>query len=92
MEWNFGGPVRSARERMEKMRPILVVAILLALVGCQNFVGPFQPRSPSRVDDPRLSPAEQERRTRAELALPQPSPNVAPSLQSGDPNSFIQER
>jgi hypothetical protein len=74
------------------MRSILVVGILLALAGCQNFVGPLQPRSPTRVDDPRYSIAEQERRGRAGLALPQPSPKVAPSLMDGDPNSFIQER
>jgi len=74
------------------MRNILVVGVLLALVGCQNYVGPFQAREPVRVDDPRLSIPEQERRGRAELPLPQQSPRVAPSLQSGEPNTFIQER
>ncbi len=74
------------------MRHILVVGILLALVGCQNYVGPFQPRSPTRIDDPRLSIPEQERRERATVAIPDTSPQVGPPLNSGDPNSFIQQR
>lgn len=74
------------------MRHLLVVGVLLGLIGCQNYVLPFQPRSPRRVDDPSLDVREQEKRGRAELAMPQPSPKVAPSLQGGDPNTFIQER
>jgi hypothetical protein len=73
------------------MRHILIVGIVLALTGCQNYVLPFQPRPPQRIDDPKLSRAEQDRRERAELAVPQQSPKIGPPLNSGDPNSFIQE-
>lgn len=75
-----------------KLRHLLVVATLLALIGCQNYVLPFQPRKRPRPDDPCLEIPEQERKGRSALALPEQSPRVAPSLQSGDPNTFIQER
>ena len=71
---------------------ILVVGVLLTLAGCTNFVGPFQPRTPQRIDDPRLSTQEQERRARAQIALPESSPQVLPPLQTGEPNAFIQQR
>lgn len=52
---------------------------LLLLAGCQNLVGPRERRdNPVRVDDPRLSIPEQERRGRDRLALPEWSPTVAP--------------
>jgi hypothetical protein len=57
-------------------RHILVVAILLA--GCNNVIGPFEHRPVERVDDPRLSIAEQQREARARLPLPIESPQVAP--------------
>jgi len=57
------------------MRRILIVCILL-LSGCQNISGPFQPRSPVRVDDPGLNIDEQERLSRDRLALPDES--IAP--------------
>lgn len=57
------------------MRRILILGILL-LAGCQNISGPFQPRSPVRVDDPCLTIEEQERLGRDRLAYPDDS--VAP--------------
>src|SRR5262245_55261396 len=59
------------------MRRLAVLAILV-LTGCQNVVGPLQPRRPMRVDDPLVSVPEQERRARDRLALPDESPGVAP--------------
>jgi hypothetical protein len=76
---------------MEEMRRLFLASILLALVGCTNYVGPFQPRSPQRIDDPRLSLQEQDRRERAQVAIPQQSPQAGPPLNNGDPNSFIQQ-
>jgi hypothetical protein len=51
------------------MRHLLVLG-LLVLAGCQGVQGPMAPRSPQRVDDPLLTIGEQERRSRARLALP----------------------
>jgi hypothetical protein len=59
------------------MRHILILG-LLCLAGCQNVSGPFAARSPTRVDDPRLSIPEQEMRGRDRWALPEESPRVAP--------------
>jgi hypothetical protein len=59
------------------MRRILILGIL-CLAGCQNVSGPFAPRSPMRVDDPRLSISEQEMLGRDRYALPEESPRVAP--------------
>jgi hypothetical protein len=59
------------------MRRILILG-LLCLAGCQNTSGPFSPRSPLRVDDPRFSISEQESRSRDRYALPEESPRVAP--------------
>lgn len=56
------------------MRRILILCVFLA--GCQGVSGPFQPRSPVRVDDPSLTISEQERLSRSRLALPDES--VAP--------------
>jgi hypothetical protein len=59
------------------MRRLFLLGVLL-LVGCRSTVGPFAHRTPERVDDPRLPIAEQERRGRDRLALPEPSAEVAP--------------
>jgi hypothetical protein len=59
------------------MRRILILGIL-CLAGCQNVSGPFAPRSPERVDDPRLSISEQESRGRDRWAIPEESPRVGP--------------
>lgn len=65
------------------MRSLIVTGLLL-LAGCQGVVGPVQ-RSQApclpQVDDPRLPIAEQERRGRDRLALPETSPTVAPPIQ-----------
>lgn len=60
------------------MRRTLLVGVLF-LAGCQNIVGPFQPRGPGRVDDPLLSINEQQKRGRERLALPDDSPTVGPT-------------
>jgi hypothetical protein len=50
----------------------LLICCLLVLAGCQNIVGPAR-REPVRVDDPRLPIAEQERRGRSYLSVPDAS-------------------
>jgi len=59
------------------MRRFFLLASLL-LLGCGNVTGPFARREPERVDDPRLSIPEQERRGRDRLAYPEAPPSVAP--------------
>ncbi len=59
------------------MRRLAILGVL-ALAGCQTTVGPFAHRTPQRVDDPCVSIAEQQRRGRDRLALPEESPQVAP--------------
>jgi hypothetical protein len=60
------------------MRWLLLLA-LLSIAGCQNVVGPFERRTiPGRIDDPRLSISEQERKGRDQIALPAPA-QVAPA-------------
>jgi hypothetical protein len=54
------------------MRRLFLVGLLL-LPGCRSVVGPFEHRSPQRVDDPLLSVPEQEQRKRDRLALPEQS-------------------
>ncbi len=66
------------------MRHIMILGIL-CLAGCQSVTGPFQPRSPERVDNPNLSIAEQETRGRARWAIPDESSRVAPPTQGGYP-------
>jgi hypothetical protein len=67
------------------MRRLLTLGVLL-LAGCQGVVGPFQAREPQRVDDPRYSIPEQERRARAQLPLPQESRTIAPPISvAGNP-------
>jgi hypothetical protein len=56
----------------------LLLGGVLVLAGCQNIVGPFQPRGPYRVDDPFLPISEQQRRGRDRYALPEDSPTLAP--------------
>jgi hypothetical protein len=51
---------------------------VFVLAGCQNLTGPFAARRPERVDDPLYTIAEQQRRGRANLALPDESANLAP--------------
>ena len=60
------------------MRRLLLMGALCLLCGCRNIVGPLQPKSPARVDDPLLSISEQERNGRAALPLPDESAKVAP--------------
>ena len=66
------------------MRHILILGIL-CLVGCQTVIGPFAPRSPERVDDPRYSIAEQEARGRDRYAIPDDSRKVGPPSGNGLP-------
>lgn len=58
-------------------RIVLLLALLTA--GCHNVSGPFEHRTPARVDDPSLSIGEQEREGRARLALPVESRAVGPN-------------
>lgn len=61
------------------MRHLCVLGILLCLLGCQSLTGPFAPRAPARVDDPRLPISEQESRGRDRWAIPDQSKRVGPS-------------
>jgi hypothetical protein len=66
-------------------RRLLILGVLL-LAGCQSVRGPLQPRDPQRVDDPRYSIPEQERRGRDQLPLPQESVTIAPPISvAGNP-------
>jgi hypothetical protein len=61
------------------MHRAILVGFLLLAAGCQGLVGPRERRdNPVRVDDPRLTIPEQERKGRDRLALPEWSPTVAP--------------
>jgi hypothetical protein len=63
---------------VEKMRQTFLLCVLL-LVGCEGVVGPRVHRdNPVRIDDPRLTIDEQQRRERDRIALPDSSPNVGP--------------
>src|SRR5437870_13848690 len=60
------------------MRHVLLLSGLLR-VGCQGVNGPFARKArPERIDDPRLSIAEQQQRGRDQLALPEQSPQLGP--------------
>lgn len=59
------------------MHRFVLVGVLL-LAGCRNVVGPFEHRTPERVDDPLLTINEQQRLGRDRLALPDESKAVAP--------------
>jgi hypothetical protein len=63
------------------MRQVMLLGILL-LAGCKSIIGPFQHRSPERVDDPRLPIYEQERRGRDRYAIMETDPNVLPKTYS----------
>ena len=51
------------------MRRFMILGVLI-LAGCQSTVGPFQARSPERVDSPYVSLSEQEARARNRWAMP----------------------
>lgn len=56
---------------------LLVTGVLLA--GCTGVNGPFARKAqPERIDDPRLTISEQERRGRDQLALPYQNPQLGP--------------
>ncbi len=59
------------------MRRFVVLCVVF-LAGCQNLVGPFQAKTPQRVDDPLLSIGEQQRRGRENLAIPEDRGALAP--------------
>lgn len=60
------------------MRRFFVIGLLL-LAGCKgNLVGPLDHRNTERVDDPKLTIPEQQRRGRDRLALPDDSPTTGP--------------
>lgn len=50
--------------------PRLFLLLLVGFAGCQNVVKPYEYRRPEFADDPRLTPAEQEKRVRALIAFP----------------------
>ncbi len=66
-------------EKGTEMMHRLMIAGALLLAGCSstNIRGPFA-RNPDRVDDPYYSIAEQERRGRERLSLPERSPAAGP--------------
>jgi len=68
------------------MRKLFCLSLLL-LAGCQNTVGPFQPRPPQRVDDPYYSIPEQQSRGRDRLALPDDFSGLAPKTGAAIPGS-----
>ena len=68
----------------------LFFGTMLLLAGCQNVVGPFGYRQPQRIDDPRLTIAEQQRLGRNRLALPDDSPAVGPPTGLEYPGSHPQ--
>ncbi len=56
----------------------LLLGVLL-LLGCKGVEGPLYRRDhPERIDDPRLTIEEQQRRERDRIALPDSSSNVGP--------------
>jgi hypothetical protein len=73
------------------MRKLIYVGLLLA-AGCQNTAGPFAARPPMRVDDPRLSIAEQQSRGRDRLALPDDFSGLAPKTGAAIPGSGFNAR
>jgi hypothetical protein len=68
------------------MRRLLCLGILL-VAGCQ-LVGPRERRNlTDRVDDPRLTLEEQQRRARDRLALPDQTPALGPRTYMEYPGS-----
>jgi hypothetical protein len=76
------------RKGAENMRRLLILGVLLLLPGCKNLQGPFQPKSPQRVDDPLLTIGEQERNGRARVGLPEDSPAVGPRTGAAAPSGY----
>jgi hypothetical protein len=64
---------------------LAMLGVLLA-AGCANIVGPFQRRTPVRVDDPLLPISDQERRGRANLALWNDETDPVPKTYSDRPD------
>jgi hypothetical protein len=74
------------------MRRLVMIGVLL-LAGCQTIEGPRARRAdPQRVDDPRLTISEQERRARERLALPDDSPNFGPRTYFDPPEGRLFQR
>ena len=69
------------------IRAILITGLLL-VAGCENIMGPFRPKSPARVDDPRLSIDEQQRLGRQRLALPDETRLGGPRSGAAMPGTF----
>jgi hypothetical protein len=67
------------------MRSLILLG-MICLAGCQNVYGPFEARTPQRVDAPGIGIAEQEYRGRDRWALPDESSGVGPS--SGNLNKY----
>jgi len=68
------------------MHRLLLAGLLLA-AGCQGVVGPAQRRCLlDPIDNPCLSPQEQQQRRRDRLALPEASPAVGPRTYAEEPN------
>jgi hypothetical protein len=59
----------TAREGDQFMRLTFLLILLLA-AGCENLRGPLAPRSPTRIDDPSLSIAEQQVLGRDRIGAP----------------------
>jgi hypothetical protein len=65
----------------------LLGACLLLAIGCQGIVGPCERlERPVRIDDPRLTIAEQEQKGREQLAVPLKSPAIAPRTYAEEPS------
>lgn len=64
----------------------LMLAGLLLVVGCQGVVGPLQRSLRNQpIDDPCLTPDEQQQRRRDQLALPEASPAIGPRTHAEEP-------
>jgi hypothetical protein len=59
---------------------------LLCVAGCQGVIGPFQRRSPERVDDPAFTIPQQEYRGRARLPLWNDRTDLAPKTYADRPD------
>lgn len=59
------------------MKRLMLLSVLLS-AGCCGITGPFEHRPTTRVDDPCVSIAQQERTSRERLALPEWDPTVVP--------------
>jgi hypothetical protein len=64
---------------------VAVVGLLL-MTGCQSVIGPFQRRTPERVDDPLLTIREQEVRGRSRLPLWNDRTDLAPNTYADRPD------